>query len=121
MPKARCTSEHCPRRYTGQHAVVHDEYPVCLVVWCSLWNAAQLIKKEMNRTVGSYAYLAALGVIALGMNVNARAYDQQHPDPVATVAFLVGCAIAMNLANVRIERGRLSLGAIAIGAAAILT
>ena len=75
----------------------------------------------MRKTVGSYAYLAALALFALGANITARRYDGLHPDAVATVTFLVVCAIAMNLANVRIERGRLSLGAIAIGAAAIMT
>jgi signal transduction histidine kinase len=75
----------------------------------------------MRRTVGSYAYLAVLALAALGVNVGAWHYDEYHPDAIATVAFLAISAIAMNFANVRIERGRLSLGAIATGAAAILT
>lgn len=75
----------------------------------------------MRRTVASYTYLAVLALVALGANISAGPYDELHPDAVATVTFLTVCAIAMNLASVRIERGRLSLGAIAIGAAAILT
>jgi signal transduction histidine kinase len=121
MPEAGRIAKHRPRGNTRQHAVVHYENTICLAIRRSLWNAAQLIKKEMDRTVGSYIYLAAIGLVALVIDISARPYDQQHPDAVATVAFLIGCAVAMNLANVRIERGRLSLGAIAIGAAAILT
>jgi len=75
----------------------------------------------MRRTVGSYAYLAALTLVVLGANISWRPYDEVRPDAAATVIYLAVCAIAMNLASVRIERGRLSLGAIAIGAAAILT
>ena len=75
----------------------------------------------MRRTVGSYAYLAVLGLFAAFANIGMRPYDQRHPDSVETVAYLTLCAVALNLASVRIERGRLSLGAIAIGAAAMLT
>lgn len=75
----------------------------------------------MRRAVGSYAYLGALALIVVGANISWRPYDELHPDAAATVIYLAVCAIAMNLANVRIERGRLSLGAIAIGAAATLT
>ena len=75
----------------------------------------------MRRSVGSYAYLAALTLLVVGANISWRPYDEVRPDAAATVIYLAVCAIAMNLASVRIERGRLSLGAIAIGAAAILT
>jgi signal transduction histidine kinase len=75
----------------------------------------------MRRTVGSYVYLTLLALLAVGANIAMWPYDQGHGDAIATVGFLASSAIAMNLANVRIERGRLSLGAIATGAAAILT
>ena len=74
----------------------------------------------MRRTLGSYGYLAFLTLVLVGANIEARQYDELHPDAIATMAFVGVCAVALNLANVRIERGRLSLGAIAIGAAAIL-
>jgi signal transduction histidine kinase len=121
VPQADSVAKHRSSGNTGQHAVVYYENAVYLAVRRSFRNAAQLIKKDMRRTVGSYAYLAALGLGALGANILVHPYDQAHPDSVSTVVFLVVCAVSMNLANVRIERGRLSLGAIAIGAAAILT
>jgi signal transduction histidine kinase len=121
MPQAGGIGKHRSCGNTGQHAVVYDQNAIHLAIRRSLWNAAQLTKKGMRRTVGSYAYLAALGFLALGANVGARPYGELHPDSVVTVAYLAVCAVAMNLANVRIERGRLSLGAIAIGAAAVLT
>jgi signal transduction histidine kinase len=121
MSQADGIAKHCSRCHARQHAVVYDEYPIYLAIRCSLWNAAQLIKKEMRRAVGSYAYLALLGVVTLSVDMAARPYDQTHPDSFGTVTYLTVCALALNLASVRIERGRLSLGAIAIGAAAILT
>jgi hypothetical protein len=53
----------------------------------------QLSKKSVNRTIGSYAYLAALAALATLANVLAWRYDTSHPDAVATVVFLaVGAA-----------------------------
>ncbi|HEX3508317.1 MAG TPA: hypothetical protein VHW94_08000, partial [Candidatus Dormibacteraeota bacterium] len=121
MSQTRSVVQHGPSRNARQHAVVYYENPIHLAVRRSLWNAAQLIKKEMRRTVGSYGYLAALGVIALSAIIFVGPSTQTHPDSIETVSYLVLCAVGLNLANVRIERGRLSLGAIAIGAAAILT
>ena len=120
MPQASCIGKHRSCGNTRQHAVVDYEYAVYLAVRRSLWNTPQLIKKEMRRTVGSYGYLAFLALVALAANIATRPYDTLHPDSIATVAFLAVSAVAMNLASVRIERGRLSLGAIATGAAAIL-
>ena len=121
MPQAKGVAEHRSCGNARQHAVVDHENAVYLAIRPYFWNAAQLTKKEMRRTVASYAYLTVLGMAALSANVLARSYDKLHPDTIATVIFLLVCAIALNLGSVRIERGRLSLGAIAIGAAAILT
>ncbi len=48
-------------------------------------------------------------------------YDLTHPDSVMLVLYLAAGAALLNAAEVRIERGRLSLAMIIIGAAAILT
>jgi signal transduction histidine kinase len=59
-------------------------------------------------------------VAVIATNVAVRPYDERHPDAIPTVIFLAVGAAAMNFAGVRIERGRLSLGAIVTGASAIL-
>ena len=81
----------------------------------------QLTKKKMRRTVvlsTTYLALIAAGVIAI--DALATPFDATHPDNVLEVLFLSVAVILMNVPQVRIERGRLSLSAVVTGAAAIL-
>jgi len=63
--------------------------------------------------------LVGLGVIPL-VTVT-YGYDLVHQDSIARVAFLIVAAALLNLASVRLDRGRLTLSGLAIGATAILT
>jgi signal transduction histidine kinase len=74
----------------------------------------------MSQNVLSYGYLAiCVALIALS-NIGFWQYDASHPDSLLRVIYLVGVATLFNFANVRIDRGRLTLTAIVVGAAAIL-
>src|SRR5207248_3752763 len=74
----------------------------------------------MARTVLTYAYLAALATAIVLTNLLARSYDFAHPDDAFTVAYLCIAAPLLNIPQVRIEQGRLSLVGIANQAAALL-
>jgi signal transduction histidine kinase len=47
-------------------------------------------------------------------------YSGSHPDQILEVVYLIGCTAALSFVEVRLDRGRLTLSAIPIGAAAIL-
>ncbi len=82
-------------------------------------DAVQLINKASVRAVISYAYIVGLGVFT----IVAIAIWQRHPtspDNAIEVLYLVCVLILLSTADVRIERGRINLSGIAIGAAAIL-
>src|SRR5260370_21559478 len=51
----------------------------------------------------------------------AQPYDASHPDQVIIVAYLFLAGVLLNLADVRLDRGHLTLGGIAMVATAILT
>ena len=74
----------------------------------------------MARTVLTYAYLAALATAIVLTNLLARSYDFAHPDDAFTVAYLCIAAPLLNIPQVRIEQGRLSLVGIANQAAALV-
>ncbi len=74
----------------------------------------------MARTVLTYAYLAALATAIVITNLLTRSYDFAHPDDAFTVAYLCIAAPLLNIPQVRIEQGRLSLVGIANQAAALV-
>src|SRR5438094_10187519 len=74
----------------------------------------------MARTVLTYAYLAALATAIVLTNLLTRSYDFAHPDDAFTVAYLCIAAPLLNIPQVRIEQGRLSLVGIANQAAALV-
>ena len=74
----------------------------------------------MNRNVLSYGYLGLTGIAVALLDIGAWRYDVVHPDPLLPVIYLIAAATLFNFANVRIDRGRLTLTAIVVGAAAIL-
>ena len=75
----------------------------------------------MRRTVALYGYSGLASLLVVVANVAAWPYDLLHPDAVATVVFLGVGAAAMNFASVGIERGRLTLAALLVGASALVT
>jgi len=80
----------------------------------------QLSKKNLRRTAASYVYLGLLGAVVILVNVLNRQYSLSHQDRLADVLFLASAGAALNLPQVRIDEGRLSLSGIATGAAALL-
>src|SRR5260370_17223627 len=86
-----------------------------------LSRCAQLSKKTMNRSVPFYLFLASIVGIVVVLNILAQPYDASHPDQVINVAYLFLAGVLLNLADVRLDRGHLTLGAIVMVATAILT
>ena len=86
-----------------------------------LGDAVQLINKTSLRAVLSYTYIVGLGVLTV---VAIAVWQQRHadtpPDDAIEVLYLVCVLILLSTADVRIERGRINLSGIAIGASAIL-
>jgi len=75
---------------------------------------------RLGRTALSYGYLAAIAALVSLLNVITFGYSATHPDPIAEVVFFICAAPALTLVEVRLDRGRLTLSALANGAAAIL-
>ena len=68
-----------------------------------------------------YAYLVGLSGIVIAANLLFWPYDIAHPDAVGIVLFLAVTSVILNQASAGIERGRLTLAALGVGAAAVLT
>ena len=75
----------------------------------------------MNRGALFYLFLASIAGIVVVLNVLAQPYDASHPDQVINVAYLFLAGVLLNFADVRLDRGHLTLGGIVMVAAAILT
>jgi len=60
-------------------------------------------------------------MLVVAANITGWRYDETHTDSIVLVLYMAAMAALINAAEVRIERGRLTLGAIVVGAAAILT
>ena len=80
----------------------------------------QLSNRIGIRTAFSYVYLAVLAGATVVMNVATRDELTTLPDSLLVVVFLMGSAIVLSPVHVRIERGRISLTGIAVGAAVLL-
>src|SRR5579872_4034609 len=74
----------------------------------------------MQRTLRSYLYLGTLGSVVVITNVLARALDIAKPDNPVAVGYICVGAVLLNIPQVRIEQGRLSLVGILNMAAAML-
>jgi signal transduction histidine kinase len=74
----------------------------------------------MRRVGGSYGYLTVIAIAMLFLNFLALPIDARHHDSVLEVIYLCVAAALLNIPQVRIEQGRITLGSIATGAAAIL-
>jgi len=75
----------------------------------------------LNRSFAFNGYLAVLAFAVVALNVWDREFDVTHPDRLAEVIYLFIGAWALNLVAVRLDRGHLTLGNVALGAAVILT
>ena len=75
---------------------------------------------RLTRNVLSYGYTALVAAFVLILLVATADYDKAHPDSVIELVFLMAAASLLNLAAVRLDRGRLTLTGLAVGAAAIL-
>jgi signal transduction histidine kinase len=80
----------------------------------------QLINKPRMRSAATYVYLALLASWTVGANSLFTKLSVPRKDEAVEVLYLVGAVVVLSSIEVRIERGRLTLSAIAIGAAAIL-
>ncbi len=74
----------------------------------------------MTKPLGLASYLTLLTLGVVGLNLFERNLIVAHPDQLGSVAFLVIAGMVLNVPEVRIDRGRLTLTAIASGAAAVL-
>ena len=74
----------------------------------------------MRRAAASYAYLGLLAGLVVALDAGDRNYILTHPDRPTDVLFLCIAGVALNVPQVRIDQGRLSLSGIATGAAALL-
>ena len=68
----------------------------------------------------SYLYLGAVGVSAVIVDLLARPYSASHPDPAIELFYLLVAVAILGSVDVRIERGRLTLSGLVIGAGALL-
>jgi signal transduction histidine kinase len=75
---------------------------------------------KLRWSVASYGYLGVLGCLLIGLNLTNSPYTAQHPDRVLTVLFLSLITSAMNVPEVRMDRGTLTLSGVVSGAAVIL-
>jgi signal transduction histidine kinase len=72
------------------------------------------------RSAVAYIYVAAVALLILTALYLTRDATAAHPDSVVEVLYLLLALVFLSSLNVRIERGRLTLSAIALGSAAIL-
>jgi signal transduction histidine kinase len=80
----------------------------------------QLSNRERLRTVASYSYLCLIAGLMGGTLYVTWPLTVSEPDNVVEVLYLAAVLVVLCSADVRIERGRINLAGIAIGASAIL-
>ena len=74
----------------------------------------------MIRKTLSYLYLALVGLMVVFIDALTWKSDAKHPDQVIEVIFLMVAVAVLSLGDVRLDRGRLTLSGVVIGAGAIL-
>ncbi len=84
----------------------------------SLW--VQLSKVKFNRTVLAYGFMVVLAGCVLALNIASYHYSSSHPDSIVLVAYLAVMTIMMNVPEVRLERGRLTVSGLVNGTTAVL-
>lgn len=86
----------------------------------SVRDAAQLINKPLGRHATAYAFLTVVGAATVAANLYWRQESVSRSDNFVQVVYLLVAMILLSSVAVRLERGRLTLSSVAIGAAAIL-
>src|SRR5258708_1018280 len=74
----------------------------------------------MNRVTLSYVYFAFVALVIVFIDALTYQADTKRPDQVVVVTFLILAVAALCFGDVRLDRGRLNLSGVVIGAAAIL-
>ena len=74
----------------------------------------------MNRVTLSYVYFAFVAIVIVFIDALTYQPDSKRPDEVLVVTFLILAVAALCFGDVRLDRGRLNLSGVVIGAAAIL-
>src|SRR6266536_5822322 len=77
------------------------------------------LNKKVTAALLSYAYLAGLALVVVTVDLVLGDRHRLDADSVTDVIFLCAAGPLLNVPQVRIEQGRLSLSGIAIGAAAL--
>jgi signal transduction histidine kinase len=72
------------------------------------------------RRTFSYIYLALLGIAVVSINALTWRSDLKHPDQVVELTFFIAAIVVLSLGEVRLDRGRLNLSGVVLGASAIL-
>jgi signal transduction histidine kinase len=80
----------------------------------------QLSNKDVSRPALSYGYFALVATLVVILNVSSRSYSAGHPDQVPVVIYLAAAVAVLSFVDVRLDRGRLTLSGLALGAAAVL-
>jgi len=75
---------------------------------------------DLSRGRRTLALFIGLGAGVIALNIAARGYSATHPDQVTQVVFLLLAAFALSFVEVRLDRGRLTLAGVALGAASVL-
>jgi signal transduction histidine kinase len=75
---------------------------------------------KIDRPALLYGYFGLVAGAIVALNIATFTYSAAHTDQVLVAIYLMACTLALAFVEVRLERGRLSLSGIAIGAAAIL-
>lgn len=81
---------------------------------------AQLSNKRATRTIRAWLFVGVAGLGACSATLVWGGGRLSHPDDVTETVYLVLASIVLTSVDVRIERGRLNLSGIPIGAASLL-
>jgi signal transduction histidine kinase len=73
----------------------------------------------IRRTL-SYVYLALLGIAVVSVDAGTWQSETRHPDQVVEVTFFIAAIVLLSWGEVRLDRGRLNLSGVVLGASAIL-
>lgn len=85
-----------------------------------LSNGSELISKAALRTATSYAYISVFALLTAAACYLSAQSAGARQDNVVEVLYLAVAVVLLSSVGVRIERGRLNLGSIALGTAALL-
>ena len=75
---------------------------------------------KLKRSVLAYGYLLTLASCVVILNVSNYGYSSSHPDSVQLVAYLAVVTVLMNIPQVRLARGLLTISGVVNGATAVL-